>query len=142
MQNHVEQVVQEAVIPVCTPDGRASRASTRRQVSDNERRDSTRSTPERSRDSILRPTPRLAPRSAKERHPSREDKSKEEDVKSKTPARPVATARTSITAAAVTSEQPAASDKPRALERGIAMPIFKGTNWVAFQIKFATYCGR
>ena len=22
------------------------------------------------------------------------------------------------------------------------MPVFKGTNWVAFQIKFATYCNR
>ena len=67
MQNHVVQVVQEAVIPVCTPDRRASRASTLRQVSDNERRDLQRST-QRSRESILRPTPRRALRSAKKRH--------------------------------------------------------------------------
>ena len=142
MQHHVVQVVQEAVIPVCTPDGRASRASTRRPISDNERRDSPRSTPERCREPEIRPTPRRAPRNTKKRHPPREDTSTEEEVKQKAPARPVATARTPATAAAVTSEQPAAGEKPRAMERGIAMPIFKGTNWVAFQIKFATYCGR
>ena len=27
-------------------------------------------------------------------------------------------------------------------ERGIYMPVFKGTNWVAFQIKFDTFCKR
>ena len=144
IRQHVAAVVQEAMSSVCSPNGRASRTPERQILTGNGPRISPRSTPEHSRGPRYEQTPRRTPRIRKKR-PVVEDSSTEEEVRPQpTPKqRPTTPASHSVIAAGATATNSTTPDvKPRATERGIAMPVFRGTNWVAFQIKFATYCKR
>ena len=144
IRQHVADVVHEAVSIVSSPSGRASRTPERHILTGNGPRVSPRSTPEHNPGPRHEPTPRRTPRPKKKR-PVVEDSSTEEEVRPQPQPQPRVTTPVHVPVTAVgtpANSSTAHEPKPRATERGIAMPVFKGANWVAFQIKFATYCNR
>ena len=156
IRQHVAHVVRDAVSTGGTPTGRTARTP-EGQPSTGSIYISPRSTPELGRGSATKSTAsRRTPR-VKKRRPVIEDSSTEEEPRPQPQPRsrattPVITSTTTagttagptagVTTVTTTKSTEPPEEKPRATERGITMPVFKGDNWVAFQIKFATYCNR
>ena len=139
IHTRVTDAITAAITPQTTPQTHASRTPTRRSRRSEPRGPiSPRSTPERVTESMQR-----LKKSSKTRSRS---KAPAGDLSTDEEGRRKARSKRERTRSPSTGKTPEGSrrtsSRKQAQERGINMPTFKGTNWVAFQIKFATYCGR